>query len=397
MRKTNMPPLRAPHAKPTNLPNTSNLLNTPNLPSTSSTGPPLTVNNAPAFRADASPLVSVVLPAFNAARTLKAALNSLFVQEPAAGCPLPLFEIIVINDGSTDDSAALLEACAQENAAQGRLRSVHLPHGGIVTALNAGLAAARGHFIARMDADDTAHPHRMALQTAHLWGNRDLTLSASLAAFGGDRANAYGFAHFVDWQNSLRSQEEIYRNRFRDTPVCHPTTMFRREAVDRWGAYADGNFAEDWELWLRWLHAGALMEKLPQTLLVWNDAPDRATRTDGRYTADACNGLRALWLARHLERHNPFHPQVWVIGGGRVARRRLAPLWRLGVRPAAYIDIDAKKIGNVVGGIPVLGREALPGPGHCCILNALTAHGAAEEAANWLEQRGYGPTDWILV
>lgn len=359
--------------------------------------PTLTVNKPRASCAGAPPLVSVVLPAFNAARTLQAALDSLFVQQPAAGCPLPAFEIIAVNDGSTDDSVALLEACASEKAAKGRLRIVHLPHGGIVAALNAGLAAARGVFIARMDADDTAHPQRLALQTAHLWGNSELTLSASLAAFGGDRANAYGFAHFVDWQNSLQSPEEISRNRFRDTPVCHPTTMFRREAVDRWGPYADGDFAEDWELWLRWLHNGALMEKLPQTLLVWNDAPGRATRTDGRYAAEACDRLRALWLARHLERHNPFHPLVWVIGGGRMARRRLAPLWRLGVRPAAYIDIDAKKIGNVVGGVPVLGRQALPEPGRCRILNALTAHGAAEEAASWLEQRGYSSADWMLV
>lgn len=355
------------------------------------------MNRSRASVADAPPLVSVLLPAFNAVRTLKAALNSLFVQEATVGCPLPPFEIIVINDGSTDDSAALLETCASENAAQGRLRVVHLPHGGIVAALNAGLAAARGRFIARMDADDTAHPQRLSLQTAHLWSNPDLTLSASLAAFGGDRTTAYGFAHFVDWQNSLQSPEEISRHRFRDTPVCHPTTMFRREAVDRWGPYADGDFAEDWELWLRWLHKGAVMEKLPQTLLVWNDAPDRATRTDRRYTAESCDRLRALWLARHLTRHNPFHPWVWVIGAGRMARRRLAPLWRLGVRPAGYIDIDAKKIGNVVDGVPVLGRQALPEPGRCRVLNALTAHGAAEEAANWLEQRGYSPTDWILV
>ena len=207
------------------------------------TGPTLTVNKTRALYADAPPLVSVVLPAFNAARTLKAALNSLFVQEPAVGCPLPPFEIIVVNDGSTDDSAALLETCAAEKAALGRLRVLHLPHRGIVAALNAGLAAARGSFIARMDADDTAHPLRLALQTSHLWGKNALTLSASLAAFGGDRATAYGFAHFVDWQNSLQSPTEISRNRFRDTPVCHPTTMFRREAVDRWGPYADGDFA----------------------------------------------------------------------------------------------------------------------------------------------------------
>lgn len=346
---------------------------------------------------DASPLVSVLLPAYNAAHTLEAALHSLFAQQPAPDAPLPSFEIVVVNDGSADGSAALLNALARDSAAQGRLRALHLPHGGIVTALNAGLAAARGTFIARMDADDTAHPQRLALQTAHLRSNPRLSLSASLVAFGGDRESAYGFAHFVDWQNSCRSPEQISSNRFRDTPICHPSAMFRRDAIDRWGMYADGNFAEDWELWLRWLHNGALMEKLPQTLLTWNDAPGRATRADARYADAACNSLRALWLARHLERHNPFHPQVWVLGGGRVARKRLAPLWNLGVRPAAYIDIDAKKIGNMVGGVPVYGRSALPEPGRCCILNALTAHGAAEEATGWLESQGYRQEDWIIV
>ena len=357
----------------------------------------LKVNKTSLPDTDISPLVSVLLPAYNAAHTLEAALRSLFAQQSAPDAPLPSFEILVVNDGSTDDTAALLKALSRANAAQGRLCALHLPHRGIVAALNAGLAAARGTFIARMDADDTAHPHRLALQAAHLWNKPELTLSASLVAFGGDRNSAYGFAHFVDWQNSCRSPEEISRSRFRDTPICHPSAMFRRDAVDRWGAYADGDFAEDWELWLRWLHNGALMEKLPQTLLTWNDAPNRATRADARYADVACNKLRALWLARHLERHNPFHPQVWVMGGGRVARKRLAPLWNFGVRPVAYIDIDAKKIGNVVGGIPVFGRSALPEPGHCRILNALTAHGAAEEASDWLESQGYGQEDWMIV
>ena len=135
---------------------------------------------------------------------------------------------------------------------------------------------------------------------------------------------------------------------------------------------------------------------MPLRLLTWNDPPGRATRADARYREAACNELRALWLARELARSNPFHPEVWVLGAGRVARRRLAPLRRLGVRPAAYIDIDPRKIGNRPGGIAVLPRAALPGPGRCRILNALTAHGAAEEAAGWLSEAGYGPEDWWL-
>ena len=266
-----------------------------------------------------------------------------------------------------------------------------------MAALNAGLVAARGPLVARMDADDTAHPHRLASQTAHLYGNEHIDLSATCVAFGGDRELAHGFAHFVDWQNSLLSHEQISRARFRDTPVCHPSVMFRRQCVEKWGAYCDGDFAEDWEIWLRWLHQGAVMEKLPEQMLVWNDAPTRATRADRRYARAACDRLRAVWLARWLEQNNPFHPHVWVVGGGRVARQRLAPLWGHGPIPAAYIDIDPHKIGNRIRGVAVMGRSALPPAGQCCILNALTAHGAAEEASQWLTEAGHQPGQFLIV
>ena len=352
---------------------------------------------SPALPSATSPLVSVVLPAWNAAHTLGAALQSLLDQRPTAHAPVPDFEVVVVDDGSSDDTPALLEHWRSAPLLGNRLKPLYLPHGGIVAALNAGLAVARGTLVARMDADDTAHPHRLASQAAHLCNNAALDLSATCVAFGGDPQMAHGFAHFVDWQNGLLSHEQISRARFRDTPVCHPSVMFRRQCVDKWGAYRHGDFAEDWEIWLRWLHQGAVMDKLPQQMLVWNDAPTRATRADRRYTREACDRLRAVWLARWLERNNPFHPHVWVVGGGRVARQRLAPLWRLGPIPAAYVDIDPRKIGNRIQGVAVVGRPALPPPGQCCILNALTAHGAAEEASQWLTETGHQPSQFLIV
>lgn len=86
-----------------------------------------------------------------------------------------------------------------------------------------------------------------------------------------------------------------------------------------------------------------------------------------------------------------------MIGAGKVARRRLSHLWRIGIEPVAFIDIDPRKIGNVVGGVPVVSRQALPAPGRCVILNALTGHGAAEEAACWLQSEGYSPDEWWLT
>ena len=195
------------------------------------TGQTLAVNKARALNADAPPLVSVVLPAFNAASTLKAALNSLFVQEPAAGCPLPPFEIIVVNDGSTDDSAALLETCAAEKADLGRLRVLHLPHRGIVAALNAGLAAARGSFIARMDADDECLPARLERQVAFLDEHPEIGVCATQVAFGGDASLNRGYALHVEWTNSLLTPEQIALNRFVESPLAHPSVMFRHSLV----------------------------------------------------------------------------------------------------------------------------------------------------------------------
>lgn len=352
---------------------------------------------------DHRPLVTVLLPVWNGAslpltpqgeEPLRAAIRSLARQEAAEGAPLPSFEVLAVNDGSTDGTAALLDALAGEYAC---LRVLHRPHEGLPGTLNAGLAAARGSLIARMDADDLCHPRRLALQAAWLARHPETGLLATRVRFGGDRETARGFAHFVDWQNGLLDHESISRGRFRDTPVSHPSVMFRAELPRLHGGYADGFFAEDWELWLRWLHAGVRMAKLPQELLVWNDPPRRATRSDSRYSEAANNGLRAAWLARWLERHDPWYPGVWLLGAGKVARRRMAPLWEKGVRPVAFVDIDPRKIGQRIRGVPVISRVELPGPGHCFLLNALTAHGADEDAARWLDGAGYDPAHWLLV
>ena len=244
-----------------------------------------------------APSISVLVPVWNGVADgggrLRAAFGSLFAQCGTEQAPLPSLEILAVDDGSDDGTPAVLDELAR---ADSRLRIVRVPHGGIARALNAGLDAARGDLIARMDADDVAHPQRLARQAAHLRQQPELDVSASRVRFGGDARTAYGFAHYVDWQNSLCSHEEMARNRFRDTPVCHPSAMFRRSAAVRFGGYADGDFAEDWELWLRWFHAGARMEKLPEELLVWNDPPGRLTRTDARYADAANDALRARGL-----------------------------------------------------------------------------------------------------
>ncbi|MEA5090190.1 glycosyltransferase family 2 protein [Solidesulfovibrio sp.] len=327
-------------------------------------------------------MVSVVMPVRNAAATLPAALESLFAQTA------PDFEIVAVDDGSDDGGAtrAVLEGYAARDA---RLRVLARDRGGIVAALNAGIAAARGRYIARMDADDVCRPERLARQAASLDAHPEIGLVSCLAAFGGDPGKARGYCAHLDWANGLRDPEAIRFGIFRESPLPHPSVMFRAELPGRHGGYRQGPFPEDYELWLRWLDAGVAMAKVPEPLLVWNDPPGRLSRTDARYDTEAFFRVKAGYLARLLERINPHHPNVLVAGAGRITRRRAEHLLDHGVAITAWLDIDPRKVHCVVGGRPVLPLTDTPPPSDCFVLPYVSSRGAVESLSAFLERRGF--------
>lgn len=327
-------------------------------------------------------MVSVVLPVRNAAASLPAALDSLLSQ---TGCD---FEVVAVNDGSDDDGSTrdILDAAARRDP---RLRPLHRPHGGIVSALTAGLAATRGDYIARMDADDICLPGRLERQARFLDTHPEVGLVSCRAAFGGDAAKANGYSEHVRWANSILAPEAIRLAIFRESPLPHPTVMFRAGLPDRHGGYRQGDFPEDYELWLRWLAAGVVMAKLPETLLVWNDPPKRLSRADPRYAPEAFHRIKAGYLARYLAQANPFHPEVIVAGAGRITRRRASHLLAWGVRITAWLDIDPRKVGKVVAGRPVLRLEDVPGPEACFAVPYVASRGASEYLSAFLESRGF--------
>ena len=328
----------------------------------------------------APPRVSVVLPVHNEEQHLEQAIESILRQSQAD------FELIAVDDGSTDGSADMLARLARGDL---RIRLLRQPRGGIVAALNRGLAEARGAYIARMDADDIAHPERLRLQADFLDRHRDTGLAASRVEYLGDKRRNRGLALFVEWTNSLLEPADIARYRFVETPLIHPSAMFRRELPERLGGYRDGPFPEDYELWLRWLERGVGMAKLPETLLQWRERPERLTRTDPRYGVEAFYRTKAPYLNRWLERHNRHHPDVVVWGSGRTSRQRLRYLTELGVRVSAFIDIDPRKIGYRIAGAPVLRPDDLPPPGECFVLSWVSSRGARGEIEEVLRVKGY--------
>ncbi len=294
------------------------------------------------------PKVSVLLPCYNAAETLDTALSSLARQTLAD------FEIIVVDDGSTDESPALLEAWSRREP---RLRLIQQPHAGIIPALNAGLAACQAQIIARMDTDDRAHPERLARQVAFLEANRDIAVASCLVeAFPAGQVRE-GFQIYLSWLNSLVTDEDIRREIFVESPLVHPSVMFRKDWVIQAGGYQDRGWAEDYDLWLRLYLAGARFGKVPESLLDWREHPGRLTRTDGRYALE--NFLRAK---AHYLVQGPLagRDAVFIWGAGMMGRRLSKHLLREGAPLAAFLDIDPHKIGRTRRDRPILAPDELP-------------------------------------
>jgi glycosyltransferase involved in cell wall biosynthesis len=316
------------------------------------------------------PLVSVLMPCYNAADTLGEALESL------SGQTLGNFEVIAVDDGSDDGT---LDILAARTAQDRRVRILRQPHQGIVSALNNGLAACRAHYIARMDADDRAHPTRLERQLIYLEEHPEASLVGCQVRGAPLEALRGGFARYLDWQNSLLTDAEIRREIFVECPLAHPSVTLRRDWVDRAGAYQEHGWAEDYDLWLRLYLAGAQFAKLSEVLLDWRDRPDRLTRSDPRYSLE--NFLRAK--AHYLPR-GPIRDRDAVIlwGAGMIGRRLSKHLVREEVPLAAFVDIDPKKIGRTFRGLSIFGPEAIPELWrrykHPALLAAVGARGARQ-------------------
>ena len=328
----------------------------------------------------ARPRVSVLLPAYNEEGFLEQAVESILGQTESS------FEVLVVDDGSTDGSRALLERLAARDR---RIKPVQQPHAGIAAALNRGIQEARGRYVARMDADDLAHPERLRLQAGYLDLHPDIGMVGSRVEYLGDASRNRGLAVFVEWSNSLTGSRDIELYRFVETPFVHPSVMFRRELAERLGGYREGPFPEDYEMWLRWLEGGVRMAKLEETLLSWRERPQRLTRTDSRYSVEAFYRIKAPYIYRWLEKHNPRHPAVIVWGSGRTSRQRLRFLTDLGVRVEAYVDIDPRKIGYRIEGARVMTPDELPAAGACFVLQWVASRGARAEIEAELASREF--------
>jgi GT2 family glycosyltransferase len=262
------------------------------------------------------------------------------------------FELVAVDDGSTDGSAERLQAWAEREA---RLRVLRLAPRGLIEALNAGLAACRAPLIARMDADDRCHQDRFAEQVRLLEAEPALAAVGCLVeAFPAAEVRP-GLALYLEWLNGLTTPEAIAREIYVESPLVHPSVMMRRAWCQRVGDYQEHGWPEDYDLWLRMHAAGGRFAKVPRVLFDWREHRARLTHANPRYTIERFLQAKVHYL---LEGPLAGRGSILIWGAGIVGKQLSRLLLAQGAPLAAFIDIDPAKIGRTRRGLPVVAPQA---------------------------------------
>ncbi|GJM63578.1 glycosyltransferase family 2 protein [Persicobacter diffluens] len=280
------------------------------------------------------PLVSSIIPFYNSAETLAQAIESLLQQD------YPRQEIILVNNNADQASRLIAKTYSEQHP------QIHLfteSRQGVMFAFNKGLANSKGDFILRLDADDIALPSRISDQIHFLQTQADVDLCSGLVRFEKGEIPSGGFQKYVDWVNSIQTEEEIKKAMFIESPIVNPSLMFRKSSLDKFGTYRAGNFPEDYELLLRWQEKGAKMAKTDNPVIIWRDSASRLTRTNFRYTEENFYKIKSEYLMRHLKQIQATDKKIMIWGAGKKTKQRIHFLKAYGLAIHGYIDVDPKK------------------------------------------------------
>ncbi len=324
------------------------------------------------------PRISILLPARNAGRTIDLAVRSLLAQT------FTDFELIAIDDGSSDDTGARLRVHARGDARM----QVHTGAGaGLIKALELGLPLCRAELFARMDADDESLPRRLEKSVAALDADPSLAgVGTGVEIFREDQPPSPNLIGYGQWLSSLTTPDLLRHESLVESPLCNPSTLLRRAVLDEVGPWREGDFPEDWDFFLRVLERGHRLTCLPEVLHRWRDSDTRLTRTDQRYRREAHLSIKSDFISRRLGLERGL--VLW--GAGEVGLKVSRLLRAKGHRVDQFVELHPRKIGTKMEGVPTIAPDQLAGPSpESHLLAVVGAKGARAEIRAWLVERGW--------
>lgn len=282
--------------------------------------------------------VSIITPVKNGAQFLVECLDSIVNQT------YQNWELIIVNDNSTDETQSILEEYAKQD---NRIVVLQNKGKGIIEALQTGYAKSIGEFITRMDADDIMTLNKLELLTKKLIENEKRHLATGFVNYFSETELGQGYFNYQEWLNGLSQTESNFDDIYKECVIPSPCWMVYRDDFEASGGFNSNLYPEDYELIFRFYKQGLKVVTVKEVIHHWRDYATRTSRTDSNYTDNYFIQLKMNYFLE-LDYDNSRELELWGAGkkGKEVARFLIEKEIKFD-----WLSNNDKKIGKEVYGV----------------------------------------------
>ena len=235
------------------------------------------------------PTISILMPVYNAAPFLSACLDSICQQSYTD------WELLAVDDYSTDGSRSILEAYAQKDI---RIKVLQNEAKGIIPALRLAFSHSNGKYVTRMDADDRMPLHKLASMQAFLIEKGYGTVVTGLVQYFSATGIRDGYRRYEKWLNTILMEGRAYEEIYRECVIPSPAWMIHREDLINCGAFDFNQYPEDYDLVFRFYEKKMEVAAVPEILHFWRDHAQRSSRTMEQYANTAYFALKIPYFLK---------------------------------------------------------------------------------------------------
>lgn len=275
------------------------------------------------------------MPVKNASGFLPECLKSVI------GQTCTKWEMIAINDHSTDHSLAILSEYAEREE---RIKVYNNDGNGIIEALRMAYAKSQGELISRMDADDIMAPVKLAVMKNNILRKGSGHIALGLVKYFSENELEDGYRSYANWLNNLTNQGNNFLDLYKESVIPSPSWMVFREDLDLCDGFNGERYPEDYDLCFRFYAKGLKCIPSDQILHYWRDHPLRSSRTSEYYADNRFLDLKCHYFLK-LDFDKTRELVLW--GAGEKGKN-IAKILQASNQPFHWICNNPNKIGETI-------------------------------------------------
>jgi glycosyltransferase involved in cell wall biosynthesis len=282
-------------------------------------------------------LVSILIPFKN---------TELFLPECIAsiqGQSYSQWEVIAVDDHSTDNSRQILDSIADKDP---RIKVLSNTDDGIIMAMRTAHAASSGHYITRMDSDDVMKPEKIQSMVSALQKSGPGKIALGKVRYFSSKGISNGYKRYEVWLNNLTHNGINFEERYKECVIPSPCWMLHREDLAKCGAFNENRYPEDYDLAFRMFAAGLTPLPCEEVLHLWRDYDTRTSRTSEHYAQNYFLDLKVFYFLKlDYDSNRPL-----VIWGAGTKGKTVAKLLGKQKVPFYWVCDNPNKIGKEIYG-----------------------------------------------